>query len=120
MQLVREDDKSPSPVTDDAWIRTACEVCRNHCGILAHRVNGEIVKIEGDPQNPKNYGRICAKGNSGMLYRIAPFRVTTPLKRTNPKKGLNEDPKWVPISWEEALDTITDKITEIRDRKSVV
>ena len=117
MQLAREQDRiSAESQLDDVWVRSACEICRNHCGILAHRVNGEVVKIEGDPQNPKNYGRICAKGNSGMLYRIAPFRVTTPLKRTNPKKGLNEDPKWVPISWEEAIGTIAERINQIRKR----
>ena len=125
MQVVEQEGKgnkeqqqqaAPLQATDDVWIRTACEICRNHCGILVHRVNGEVVKIEGDPDNPKNYGKTCAKGNSGLLYRLAPFRVTTPLKRTNPKKGPGEDPMWVPISWDEALSTIAEKIIDIRKR----
>jgi len=37
------------------------------------------------------------------------------MKRTNPKKGRNEDPKFVPISWDEALNTIADKIMELRN-----
>ena len=37
------------------------------------------------------------------------------MKRTNPKKGRNEDPKFVPISWDEALGTIADKIMELRN-----
>ncbi|MHB1868815.1 MAG: molybdopterin-dependent oxidoreductase [Nitrososphaerales archaeon] len=102
------------PKEDDVWIRTACEVCRNFCGILVHRVDGEIEKIEGDPDNPKNYGRICAKGVTGFFHRLSPTRVTQPLKRTNPKKGVNEDPKWQPISWDEALNLIAQKLNEIR------
>jgi len=43
-----------------------------------------------------------------------PDRVKVPMKRTNPKKGRNEDPKFVPISWDEALDTVADKILELR------
>jgi anaerobic selenocysteine-containing dehydrogenase len=37
------------------------------------------------------------------------------MKRTNPKKGRNEDPGFVPISWDEALNTIADKIMELRN-----
>jgi anaerobic selenocysteine-containing dehydrogenase len=39
------------------------------------------------------------------------------MKRTNPKKGRNEDPKFVPISWDEALNTVADKIMELRNNK---
>jgi anaerobic selenocysteine-containing dehydrogenase len=46
-----------------------------------------------------------------------PDRVKVPMKRTNPKKGRNEDPKFVPISWGEALNTIADKIMELRKNK---
>jgi anaerobic selenocysteine-containing dehydrogenase len=103
-------------VKEDVWVRSACELCRNHCGILVHRVDGQVVKIEGDPDNPKNYGKICAKGNSGFFYRLAPFRVTTPVRRTNPKKGVGEDPMWKEISWDEALDTIAEKLKAVREK----
>ena len=36
------------------------------------------------------------------------------MKRTNPKKGRGEDPKFVPISWDEALGTVADKMMELR------
>jgi phenylacetyl-CoA:acceptor oxidoreductase len=42
-----------------------------------------------------------------------PNRVLTPMKRTNPKKGRDEAPEFVPISWDEALDTIAEKIRTI-------
>jgi anaerobic selenocysteine-containing dehydrogenase len=52
-----------------------------------------------------------------------PYRVKTPLKRTNPKKGLHEDPGWVEISWDEALDMVAERLKAIREtdpRKLVV
>jgi len=36
------------------------------------------------------------------------------LKRTNPNKGAGEDPKFVEISWNEALDIIVKKLSEVR------
>ena len=38
----------------------------------------------------------------------------TPMKRTNPAKGRGIDPKFVPISWDEALNTVADKMIELR------
>ena len=40
------------------------------------------------------------------------------MKRTNPRKGRDEDPGFVPISWDEALDTVAKKLLEIRAKGS--
>lgn len=45
-----------------------------------------------------------------------PYRVKTSLKRTNPAKGL-EDPKWTETSWDEAFQTITNKLAKIKTNK---
>ena len=37
------------------------------------------------------------------------------MKRTNPEKGLEVDPGWVEITWDEALDTAAEKIRECYD-----
>jgi molybdopterin-containing oxidoreductase family molybdopterin binding subunit len=31
-----------------------------------------------------------------------PNRITKPMKRTNPNKGIDQDPGWQEISWDEA------------------
>ena len=36
------------------------------------------------------------------------------MKRTNPVKGLNVDPGWVEISWDEAIKTFSEKLGAIR------
>jgi len=43
-----------------------------------------------------------------------PDRIKVPMKRTNPKKGRDEDPRFVPISWDEAIGMIADKMMELR------
>ena len=37
------------------------------------------------------------------------------MKRTNPVKGRGVDPKWQRITWDEALDTITEKLKKVRE-----
>ncbi len=104
----------PPPVQEDDWIPTVCSVCYNQCGVLVHRQDGVVVKIEGNPENPAGAGRICAKGLSAVMTLYDRNRLTAPVKRTNPEKGIGIDPGWVEISWDEALDTMTEKLQKIR------
>ncbi len=102
--------------TEEAkWIPTACGMCYVGCGIQVCVENGVVVAIEGDPENPQNRGKMCAKGKSGVMNLYNPNRVTVPMKRTNPKKGLHEDPQWQEISWEEAMSTVGANLDRIRD-----
>ncbi len=78
---------------EDVWIPSHCALCYSQCGIKVHRVNGTVVKIEGNPDSPVGLGRLCAKGLSGIQLLYDPYRVNYPLRRTNPQKGLDVDPK---------------------------
>ncbi|HRV77830.1 MAG TPA: molybdopterin-dependent oxidoreductase [Thauera sp.] len=60
-------------------------------------------------------GRVCVKAFGLVQKTYNPNRVLQPMKRTNPKKGRHEDPHFVPISWDEALDTIGAKLRGIRE-----
>ncbi|MEN8161200.1 MAG: molybdopterin-dependent oxidoreductase, partial [Myxococcota bacterium] len=99
---------------DDVWIPSACSMCYNQCGILAHRKDGTLVKIEGNPKSPYGRGRLCARGLAGIQMLYDPHRVDRPLRRTNPEKGIGVDPKWEEISWDEALDLVAGKLEEVR------
>ena len=61
-------------------------------------------------------GKVCVKAYGLVQKLYNPNRVRSPMKRTNPRKGRDEDPRFVPISWDEALDTIAHKLLEIRAR----
>jgi anaerobic selenocysteine-containing dehydrogenase len=99
---------------EDVWIKSACNLCFCACAIRVHRVDGVVVKIEGNPDCPTSQGRICARGMSGMMLLYDPNRVNVPLKRTNPEKGIGVDPGWVEISWDEALDAIAARLKKIK------
>ena len=99
---------------DDAWIPSSCALCYGTCSILAHRVDGVVVKIEGNPESAVGKGRLCGKGVSGIMSHYDPNRLTVPLRRTNPKKGIDEDPGWKEISWEEALNEVAAVLKRVR------
>ena len=97
------------------WIPTVCGMCYIGCGVQVQVENGVVVNIKGNPDNPQNRGKMCARGKSGVWSLYNPNRVKAPLRRTNSKKGLNEDPGWQEISWAEAIDTIVGNLERIRD-----
>jgi anaerobic selenocysteine-containing dehydrogenase len=91
-------------------VKTYCaRMDHGGCGILAHVENGRITKIEGDPDSPLNRGTICAKGLAQIEKLNHPDRLKYPMKRT----GERGEGKWNRISWDEALGTIAEKISEI-------
>ncbi|MGE5305848.1 MAG: molybdopterin-dependent oxidoreductase [Alphaproteobacteria bacterium] len=99
---------------EDRWIPTTCGICYSVCALKVHRVNRTVVKIEGNPDSATNRGRLCPRGVSGIMTLYNPDRVNVPLKRTNPEKGIDVDPGWVEITWEEALETIAARLKKIR------
>ena len=61
-------------------------------------------------------GRPCVRAYGLVQKTYNPHRVLTPMKRTNPRKGRDQDPGFVPISWDEALATVAAKLNDIRAR----
>ena len=96
-------------------IKSGCSICPNFCGIDATVVGGVVRTIYPDAARAEFYNHgICPKGASGMYNTYDPYRLKKPLKRTNPKKGRNEDPGWVEISWNEAFDIVAAKLNKIK------
>ncbi len=100
---------------DDVWVPSSCSLCYGSCSILAHRVDGIITKIEGNPNSVVGKGRLCGKGVSGIMTHYDPHRLKVPLRRTNPEKGIGIDPKWEEISWDEALDEVAGHLKRIHE-----
>lgn len=90
-----------------------CHMCYNTCHIDARVEGGVIARVAGR-KSGVNEGRLCVRGNAGIMHIYDPNRIRTPLKRTNPQKGIGVDPGFVEISWDEALDTIARKLAEVR------
>ena len=61
-------------------------------------------------------GKVCVRAYGLVQKLYNPGRIKTPLRRTNPRKGRDQDPGWEPISWDEALDTLAARLNGIRSR----
>lgn len=83
--------------------------CPDQCGLLLHKKDGKIVKIQGDPNHPVTKGNICNKVRH-MTERIYdPKRLKYPLKRV----GAKGEGKFERITWEEAMNTIYSNWTKL-------
>ena len=105
-----QDLAATAQLTED-WVHTTCWIGKQDCGILARRINGRVVKLEGNPAHPRNVGTLCPKGTGQIMAIYDPNRVKTPLVRTN-EKGVRGE--WRQASWDEALTLVSDKIKEVR------
>ncbi|RWR12847.1 molybdopterin oxidoreductase family protein [Siminovitchia fortis] len=87
----------------DGVVPSVCSLdCPDQCGLLVHKKDGKIVKIDGDPDHPVTKGSICNKVRNMTERLYDSSRLKTPLKRVGPKG----DGKFEPISWDEAIETI--------------
>jgi len=98
-----------------SYVKSTCVHCVQFCGISVKMENGIIRTIYPDEARGDYFNKgICPKGVSGGFNTYNPYRLKAPMKRTNPNKGVNEDPRWVEISWDEAFDTIAARLDKIR------
>jgi anaerobic selenocysteine-containing dehydrogenase len=108
--------RAQAPRGQTVVTKNICAQCPARCGIDVYTTNGRVHAIYGDTGNPIANGKLCPKGHLGTYFLYDPDRFKGPMKRTNARKGRNEDPGFVPISWDEALDTIAARLNELRER----
>ncbi len=99
-----------TPLNDEVKT-TTCYMCACRCGIKVHLKDGKIRYIEGNPDHPLNKGVLCAKGSAGIMQHYSPARLSKPLKRVG-ERGSGE---FKEIEWEEALETVTGLLSNIRN-----
>jgi len=109
------DTGSHSYNVNGEWRPTTCQGCTSWCSSEVYVVDGRAIKVRGNAHSKVNGQASCPRAHFGLQQVYDPDRIKTPMKRTNPKKGRNEEPNFVPISWDEALNTIADKIMELRN-----
>ncbi len=99
-------DKEMEVYGYDAVVKSHCRMCHGGCGVLVYTKNGKVAKIAGDPHCPINHGTLCSKGIASAQLAYHPDRLTYPVRRIG-EKGSG---KWERISWDEALDSIAERI----------
>ena len=84
---------------------TFCDICFWKCGAIAYVQDGQLWKIEGNPDDPLSRGRLCPRGTGGVGAHFDPDRLKAPLIR---RKRRGED-DWAQVTWDEALGHVAEK-----------
>jgi anaerobic selenocysteine-containing dehydrogenase len=96
----------------DEMVKSSCRGCHGGCGVYVYVKDGKVAKIQGDPDHPINHGTLCSKGLAAAQLIYHPDRLTYPVKRIGPKGS----GKWERITWDEALDTIAERILNYKEK----
>jgi assimilatory nitrate reductase catalytic subunit len=92
----------PGPIAPPV-VKTTCPYCGVGCGVLARPDGRGGVAVEGDPDHPANFGRLCSKGSAlgetvglegRLLHPVVEGRRTT---------------------WDEALDRVAGELKRIAE-----
>lgn len=91
-------------------VRAVCpHDCPDTCSMLVTTVDGVATKVQGDPDHEFTKGHLCHKVSRYLDRTYHSDRLTQPMRRVG-KKGVGE---LQPISWDDALDEITQRFAEI-------
>ncbi len=96
----------------DRVVPGACHICFNACTVKYHLRGNRVVNVFGNDDDPVFAGRICPKSQMTLQLYDHPDRLVQPLKRV----GERGEGRFEPVSWQRALDEISSKLSEIRDR----
>jgi anaerobic selenocysteine-containing dehydrogenase len=96
---------------DQKVVKTVCNLCGlSGCGIEITIQDGKAVEVKGDKDHPESRGILCPKGHAVIDILYSPDRLKYPLKRT----GERGEGKWEQISWDQALDLVTERLQQIK------
>jgi len=127
IRFVPEEELVPGIAT---WKPSLCTLCSAGCGLLVRVMQGdaEVVrhgqhglikmglakKLEGNPRNPVNLGKLCARGQAGLQVLYHPDRITHPIKRT----GARGSGEFQEITWDDALKELASHLVTLQSSKS--
>ncbi|WP_426177268.1 molybdopterin-containing oxidoreductase family protein [Massilia sp. TWR1-2-2] len=94
-------------------VRATCpHDCPDTCALLITVEDGVATEVKGDPDHPTTAGVLCTKVARYAERTYHPERLLHPMRRVG-KKG---EGKFERISWDEAIDTIAQRLGEIAAR----
>ncbi len=79
--------------------------CPDTCAMLFDIADGKVVGVRGNPDHPMTRGGLCVKLKDYEKRHYHPDRLLYPMRRTGPKGSK----QFERISWDEALDEITER-----------
>jgi anaerobic selenocysteine-containing dehydrogenase len=94
-------------------VRGACpHDCPDTCALVTTVENGVAVKVGGNPEHRHTDGVLCTKVSRYTERTYHPDRLLQPLRRAGPKGS----GRFEPVTWEEALGDIAQRLASIAAR----
>ena len=97
------------------YIPSNCRFCGYQCGLIATVQGGRVLSVKPDPNRYPGDKKVmngCRRWRQAVEVLDHPLRINYPLKRV----GERGSGKWEKISWDEALDEIAAKLSDLKDR----
>lgn len=91
----------------DKKVKTTCPFCGVGCNFDLNVKEDKVIGVTSNLSSVVNGRLTCVKGRFGIDYVHSPERLTTPLIKKNGE--------FVEATWDEALDLVAAKFSEIRD-----
>ena len=96
-------------------VASACQGCLSNCPVQVTIENERAVRVRGNAASTATGGGVCPALAITLEQEYDPDRVAMPLRRRNPRKGRGVDPQFEPVTWDEALDEIADRMMALRE-----
>jgi anaerobic selenocysteine-containing dehydrogenase len=89
-----------------------CSMCDLACTLEAHIEDGRLEKLRGFAEHPLTPDVFCVKPAHAKDWYYNDDRLLYPLKR----EGERGAGKWIRISWDQAMDEIAHRLSEVVER----
>lgn len=90
----------------DRWVRSACVLCSNGCGMDIAVHDGRMVGVRGRTADRVNHGRLGPKGLYGWQANHSPDRLTRPLIR-------GAGGELAPCDWDTAMNAVAGRSRKV-------
>jgi len=79
---------------------TTCRECAAACGLVIRTHQGRAIKAEGNPYNPVNLGKTCARGQASLQGLYNPDRIQNPGQHKRGEKTFTD------MDWDAAIGVV--------------
>ncbi|PKQ27837.1 MAG: formate dehydrogenase subunit alpha [Candidatus Anoxymicrobium japonicum] len=103
-----EDDMMEALGLEGWKVRTTCAYCGCGCQLDLHVIDNQVVEVTSPLMVGAGQGNLCVKGRFGYDFIGSDERLKKPMVR--------KDGRLVETGWDEALDLVTGKLSEIKGK----
>ncbi|MBJ20623.1 MAG: molybdopterin-dependent oxidoreductase [bacterium] len=102
---------APTRSTEPHIVFRSCPTCEASCGLRIEidSQTRSVIRIEGDPADPRSEGYLCPKAYAIKEIYEDPERLKKPIRK-------NADGSWSEIDWDEAMDLAASRLLEIKEK----